>query len=631
MAGQKARVRNGMSSADESDILGLATDFVSGAGVVDMDTDFIVTQDTGLNRQVAITLGNVYINNSAYARSQGLTKYMVGENEDNPKLLAVTPNTTLATRVDYVCVKYDNAVSPNSDASNSVISFVVVAGTSNGVAPTIPSNHLVIARLDLPQNYTAVTNAMITDMRVQTSIDLRGGWTLIDKSEDPLAVSGSLAIMQYVSATQLKIYGDWRSKIGKNVKLKIWQSGGYKYFVTDDAGSYSASYTTYTIKTNGTYSLTNAVITKAYYSNSFAPVGMSDTLLPVIDVTQSNSMARQALINSNFDIWQRSTSQVLSDAIKTFTADHWWEIAVKDGGTPPTLTRSRQLLTNGDIPNSFYYTRLTTNGAGSGFGANSYHSLAQSIENGTRFLAGAGKKVTVSFWARSSISNKKLGIAFYQYYGTGGSPSAGEDILGTTFTLTSSWVRYTYTFTLNTLVGKTFGTNNDDDLRLTLWSMIGSGLSATRTGATISSYEGSGTIDIAQVQVCANEVALPYSPKSFAEELQACQRYYAKTFPYATTPAQGAGFAGSISGQAVTSGAFLYKNWYLPVRMRSNSPSVTTYNPVSANNQWRDQNASVDKSSAVNAVSDSAITIAMNTTATAGNLISIHATAEAEL
>jgi hypothetical protein len=40
------------------------------------------------------------------------------------------------------------------------------------------------------------------------------------------------------------------------------------------------------------------------------------------------------------------------------------------------------------------------------------------------------------------------------------------------------------------------------------------------------SYVGSGNIDIAQVQLCAGGIALPFQPKNYAEELQNCQRYY---------------------------------------------------------------------------------------------------------
>jgi hypothetical protein len=245
-------------------------------------------------------------------------------------------------------------------------------------------------------------------------------------------------------------------------------------------------------------------------------------------LSSNNSMARQAIINGNFDVWQRGVTVTPADPTTTFLADHWFDHVQKDGGTLPTLTRTREILTSGDIPNAFYYSRLTTNGAGTSLGASSYHRFRQRIENGTRFLCGNGKKVTLSFYARSSIANKRLGIMCYQSYGTGGSPSTVETIITKEpITLTSSWTKYTATFTTNTLAGKTFGTANDDTLTFDLISMWGStfGNASVYPSVSAETYVGSGTIDIAQVQLCAGDVALPFMPKSYDEELRACQRY----------------------------------------------------------------------------------------------------------
>lgn len=239
-------------------------------------------------------------------------------------------------------------------------------------------------------------------------------------------------------------------------------------------------------------------------------------------------MAAQSLINGNFDVWQRGTSLAMSDATSYFLADRWNEYTGKDGGTLPTLTRSQQTQTTGDLDGSYYFTRLTTNGAGTSLGVNSESSMLQKIEYGTRYLCGNGKKVTVSFWAKSDIANKKIATSLYQNYGTSGSPSAGEFIKGEVFSLTSSWVKYTYTFTTNTLSGKTFGTAKDDYLQVYLWSMWGSTLGNARikTSVAAETFVGSGNIDIAQVQLCAGDVALPFMPKSYEEELRACQRYF---------------------------------------------------------------------------------------------------------
>jgi len=288
----------------------------------------------------------------------------------------------------------------------------------------------------------------------------------------------------------------------------------------------------YVAVANGAVSIVTANITdkrvSVYLDTNPTATGLADL-----------GMSRQAIMNGNFDIWQRGTSVAISDATDIYQADRWKDYTTKDGGTLPTLTRSRQLQTSGDVTGSYYFSRLATNGAGTSLGAGSIHFLQEAIENGVRNLCGASKTVTLSFWARSSIASKKLGVYLYQYYGSGGSPTSGEVINGTNWTLTSSWTKYTYTFTTNTLVGKTFGTNNDDYLQVSLTYMWGSTYPARVGAAGAETYVGSGNIDIAQVQLCAGDVALPFQPKSFRDELTDCQRYYETSFPYGTTPADG--------------------------------------------------------------------------------------------
>jgi len=282
----------------------------------------------------------------------------------------------------------------------------------------------------------------------------------------------------------------------------------------------------------------------------------------------NSSMARQAIINGNFDVWQRGTSNSIADVTVTYTADRWYDYADKNGGTLPTLTRSRQAQTAGDLQSSFYFTRLATNGAGTSLGVNSYHQYAQKIEHGTRMLAGNGKKVTVSFYARSSIANKKIGVLLVQNYGTGGSPTSEEIITnGDSITLTSSWVKHTRTFTTNTLASKTFGTDNNDSLRLIYVNMWGDtiGDAFGLTGA--ETYVGSGNIDIAQIQLCAGDVALPFQPKSYEEELRACQRYC-----FVPDLTAGVTVVGIGTGSSTTIARILVN---LPVTMRTINPTLT--------------------------------------------------------
>lgn len=239
-----------------------------------------------------------------------------------------------------------------------------------------------------------------------------------------------------------------------------------------------------------------------------------------------SNMFRQSIINGNFDVWQRGIAST-NPAISSFLADRWQIAYASTGVLPTSIIHSKQPLVPGDIPGAAFLYRINPNGAGSGFGAGDSYGILQKIENGTRYLCGLGKKITISFWAKSDIPGKRIGVHSAQFYGTGGSPSAQEILVGKIITLTPTWTRYSLTITTNSLNGKTFGTNFDDVLSVNFNIMFGSDFALTRYGtATSETFGGGGSVDIAQVQVNAGDVALPFQPRSFAEELVLCQRYY---------------------------------------------------------------------------------------------------------
>ena len=267
---------------------------------------------------------------------------------------------------------------------------------------------------------------------------------------------------------------------------------------------------------NGAVSIVTANITdkrvSVYLDTNPTATGLADL-----------GMSRQAIMNGNFDIWQRGTT--VTNSTGAYLADRWLIQYSNSGTLPTTIINSRQLQTSGDLYGSNYFYRIAPNGAGSGFGVNDYYQIRQAIENGVRNLCGASKTLTLSLYARSSIAGKKLSLEGLQYYGTGGSPSATEFWTGSRVTLTSSWAKYTVTFTTNTLVGKTFGTNNDDYIQINLAVMEGTTNAAAYGISGAETFVGSGNIDIAQVQLCSGDVALPFQPKSYGEELADCQRF----------------------------------------------------------------------------------------------------------
>lgn len=259
--------------------------------------------------------------------------------------------------------------------------------------------------------------------------------------------------------------------------------------------------------------------------NASLTVGGIAIPITQLGAAQLSNLSSQSIINGNFDLQKRGTSWT-NPAGSTYTADRWLFDGNADGGSFPTVIHTIQIQTPGDLPGSYYFYRISPNGSGSAFGTNSYYVLLQRIENGTRYLCGNGKKVTLSFLVRSSIAAKKIGVYLQQNYGSGGSPSASEILVGNVQTLSSTFTKITVTFTTNTLVGKIFGTNNDDSLSIIILYEWGSSYASTRIGTSVAeTFIGSGNIDIAEVGLNAGDQALPFQPRSFGEEDELARRY----------------------------------------------------------------------------------------------------------
>jgi hypothetical protein len=394
-------------------------------------------------------------------------------------------------------------------------------------------------------DYTEGTNAftmtvapltgdiLLVDYYSSTTTFAQGGTNFIDNEPSGVTPDGVETVFStgqtYIGGT-LKVYRDGqRLTLTDDYAETTPGSGVYTFVTAPVTGSTITTDYQHLAASDGVADLLDGYHADATPTANKIPVLDANAKVPQDALYLNNSMAYQSIQNGNFDIWQRGTSFTnITNAI--FTTDRWYHNIVLDGGTnPTTIIYSKQNLTSGNIFNSSYFYRVNPNGAGSGYGSVAYNNINQRIEHGTRYLCGAGKTITMSFWAKSDIAGKKIAIWAGQSYGTGGSPSTFDVMtpVGTReWTLTSTWTRYTATFNTATLVGKTFGTNPDDFVQVALYYQWGS---TFFSGA--ETFGGSGNIDISQIQVCSGSVALPFQPKSYVEELALCQRYYFASMP----------------------------------------------------------------------------------------------------
>lgn len=125
----------------------------------------------------------------------------------------------------------------------------------------------------------------------------------------------------------------------------------------------------------------------------------------------------------------------------------------------------------------------------------------------------------------------------------------------------------------------------------------------------------------------------PFEHRPLPYELPMCQRYYTKTFPYATPAAQNSAVtAGSLVQYIHSSGDGVGAQWRFPVTMRA-TPTVTTYNPTAAASTW-DEDGGADTQAAAlvaNASGDSGVQLAAITAGNNGSNYLVQASADAEL
>lgn len=214
---------------------------------------------------------------------------------------------------------------------------------------------------------------------------------------------------------------------------------------------------------------------------------------------------RNKIINGDFSVWQRATSQTSSG----YGSDDRW-VNEHSGSTK---THSREAFTVGqtDVPDNPEFCSRTdvTSVAGASNNVLKY----QKIKDVRTF---SGQDVTLSFWARADAA-KNIAVEFAQNFGSGGSASVtaiGSQLVA----LTASWQKFKITVSIPSITGKTLGAGNF--LSVYFWFDAGSGFN----GRTASLGQQSGTFYISQVQVEKGSIATPFEVRD--DEETRCLPYY---------------------------------------------------------------------------------------------------------
>ena len=349
---------------------------------------------------------------------------------------------------------------------------------------------------------------------------------------------------------------------------------------------------------------------------------------------------RNKIINGSMIVNQRGSGALTtSTGTTTFfnstkMLDRWTYWAA----TPAVFSVTQSTDVPASTPDLYYSQRLTVTTADAVIAANNGFSMLQIIEGyAARTLV--GKTFTVSFWVRSSV----IGTYCLSLY-NGNWPSTDESYVATyAVNVANTWEYKTITI-INGLptTGSFWNWTSGDGVTLA-WSLgTGTNFQTGSPGVWTTDW-GLSTIDqvnavdtignifaLTGVQVEVGNVATPFEHRPFNMELALCQRYYEKSFPYATAPAQN---VGSKLGASAATGQVLNQAFSTSVRFavtKRRAPTMTLYSPNAASADWSTEGGVTPTAVTAN-IGDSGFAATGNTAVTAGTQYSIHWLANAEL
>lgn len=312
----------------------------------------------------------------------------------------------------------------------------------------------------------------------------------------------------------------------------------------------------------------------SYIGANLSPADMAVLMAGV--VTSEN-----LLINGGCDVWQRNVTATPNDDVYT-GCDRWNFLTETNGAW--TVARDTDVPAAGGSKYSMKFSNITLN---------NQCGIVSILEakDAAKLIGGVA---SLSFQAKTNGTEiAKLRAAILSWTGT--EDAVTSDVVsawgqnGTNPTWATNWTME----------------NTPVDLSLTSsWQRFAAdNVALDASGAkniAVVIWVDDGTITagddffITQVQLNVGAKANQFRAVPFMDELLRCQRYYFKTFPYATTPAQAAGVTGALTATGLAASQYAtHSTLDWQVRMRT-TPTVTGYNPISANGLARDTYGNAD-------------------------------------
>ena len=310
---------------------------------------------------------------------------------------------------------------------------------------------------------------------------------------------------------------------------------------TDDANGAALSCLTAGGFVGGSYGVMrlNALQHKFTYGNTVRLNIKSDGDIETDGNLKTNNLfGRNLIINGDFQISQRATTNNTAGAQSTYHTLDRWMTQIQAG----TITESQQSLSSSDTgpwqKGLRKYMRML-NQSGIGAGAAQYAEIDQRIEAQTLAQSGwdyndSAKYITLSFWLRASVAQSYV-VVMYTNDGTGRHFPFEVALSANTWTKVEKAIPGNSGITFNNDNGQgcaicfiaSYGTNyTSNSGSFNTWNTTGNGLNRWPDMTTTWATTANATFDVTGVQLEVGSIATEFEHRSYAEELRRCQRYY---------------------------------------------------------------------------------------------------------
>ena len=228
------------------------------SGVAPSTGNFAVNAQGSPNMTVAVSSGSAYV----VATPSGGNQQTFAVTSDASENVTISANSTGSTRYDFVYLVLDaTKLTAPAVTGTDVASFTVQRSTTQYVDSNgAPANSLLLAEVTVANGAASISNSNISDRRIVSNLTFNNGW-------NRFSVTAT-----YASATTFTLTGDWTNVLSKGTKIWFKQSGSSKYFYVTGT-SYSTGTTTVTVTGGTDYTVANAAIYDAHYSQAESPAG----------------------------------------------------------------------------------------------------------------------------------------------------------------------------------------------------------------------------------------------------------------------------------------------------------------------------------------------------------------------